>query len=65
MRFAMEHLELDALFVLYPGLKRYTLADRIEVLPATTISEFTGRGSLPRGLCTGQHHANANAAAAG
>ena len=42
MRIAMEDLKLDALFVLYPGLKRYALADRIEVLPATAIGEFTG-----------------------
>ena len=42
MRIAMEHLELDALFVLYPGPQHYALADRTEVLPATTISESTG-----------------------
>lgn len=42
MRIAMEDLKLDALFVLYPGLKRYALADRIEVLPATSIGDFRG-----------------------
>jgi predicted AAA+ superfamily ATPase len=40
MRIAMADLKLDALFVLYPGAKRYTLADRIEVLPATSVAEF-------------------------
>jgi predicted AAA+ superfamily ATPase len=40
MRIAMSDLELDALFVLYPGSKRYALADRIEVLPASAIAEF-------------------------
>ena len=30
MRIAMSDLKLDALFVIYPGPKRYTLADRIE-----------------------------------
>ena len=42
MRIAMADLKLDALFVLYPGAKRYTLADRIEVLPATSIVKFHG-----------------------
>jgi len=42
MRIAMTDLKLDALFVLYPGPKRYSLADRIDVLPATAIAEFTG-----------------------
>lgn len=40
MRIAMADLKLDALFVLYPGVKRYTLANRIEVLPATSVAEF-------------------------
>jgi predicted AAA+ superfamily ATPase len=42
MRIAMTDLKLDALFVLYPGPKRYTLADRIEVLPATAVADFKG-----------------------
>jgi len=42
MRIAMTDLKLDALFVLYPGPKRYALADRVEVLPATAIAEFKG-----------------------
>jgi hypothetical protein len=42
MRIAMADLKLDALFVLYPGVKRYALADRIEVLPAASVADFTG-----------------------
>jgi len=41
MRIAMSDLKLDALVVLYPGSKRYPLGDRIEVLPATAVAEFT------------------------
>jgi len=40
MRIAMSDLKLDVLFVIYPGSKRYTLTDRIEVLPATSVAEF-------------------------
>lgn len=36
MRHAMADLRLDALWVIYPGRLRYTLADRIEVLPFAT-----------------------------
>jgi hypothetical protein len=36
----MTDLKLDALFGLYPGPKRYALADRVEVLPATAVAEF-------------------------
>jgi predicted AAA+ superfamily ATPase len=42
MRIAMADLKLDTLFVLYPGLRRYTLANRVEVLPAASIAEFKG-----------------------
>jgi len=41
MRIAMADLKLDALFVLYPGPKRYSLADHIEVVPAASIAKFT------------------------
>jgi len=40
MHIAIADLKLDALFVLYPGPKRYSLTDRIEVLPAASIAEF-------------------------
>jgi hypothetical protein len=33
MRVAMADLKLDALYVVYPGDRRYTLADRIEAVP--------------------------------
>lgn len=33
MRSALEDLRLDRLFVIYPGLTRYSLADKIEVTP--------------------------------
>ena len=35
MRIAMDDLKLDALYVVHPGNKRYTLAERIEVVPLT------------------------------
>ena len=35
MRTALADLRLDALYVVYPGNKRYTLAERIEVVPLT------------------------------
>ena len=35
-------LKLDALFVLYPGVKRYLLADHVEVPPAASVAEFRG-----------------------
>lgn len=33
MRIAMNDLKLDALYVVYPGLHRYKLADRVEAVP--------------------------------
>ena len=33
MRIAMSDLKLDALYVVYPGLHRYKLADRVEAVP--------------------------------
>ena len=37
MRIAMGDLRLDALYVVYPGNRRYRLADRIEAVP---LAEF-------------------------
>jgi hypothetical protein len=43
MRIALRELKLDALYVVYPGLHRYKLADKVEVvslwavLPKTAI----------------------------
>ena len=33
MRIAMQDLELDALYVVYPGTRRYALAPGVQVLP--------------------------------
>ena len=54
MRIAMSDLALDALYVVYPGDRRYSLADRVEavplaaVLPAGAAARVTGRGSPRR-----------------
>lgn len=40
MRIAMADLKLDQLLVAYPGRKGYTLAERIDVIPATRIAAF-------------------------
>jgi hypothetical protein len=37
MRIALADLGLDHLFVLYPGARRYELADRVTVLPAAEV----------------------------
>jgi uncharacterized protein len=37
MREALKDLELDALYVVYPGDRRYRLADRIEVVPLAAL----------------------------
>jgi predicted AAA+ superfamily ATPase len=43
MRHALDDLELDALWVIYPGRQRYRLHDRVEVLPfATGMATPTG-----------------------
>jgi predicted AAA+ superfamily ATPase len=39
MRIAMHDLKLDALYVVYPGGRRYRLADRIEAVP---LADFVG-----------------------
>jgi hypothetical protein len=33
MQIALHDLELDALYIVYPGERRYRLADRVEVVP--------------------------------
>lgn len=40
MRVAMADLRLDQLLVVYPGDKPYTLADRVQVIPAARVAEF-------------------------
>jgi uncharacterized protein len=37
MRIALEDLKLDRLVVVYPGERRYRLADRVDVLPLTDL----------------------------
>jgi predicted AAA+ superfamily ATPase len=39
MRIAMADLALDALYVVYPGTRRYALGDRIEALPLDALLE--------------------------
>ncbi|HEV8314712.1 MAG TPA: hypothetical protein VGQ23_16745, partial [Burkholderiaceae bacterium] len=37
MRSALEDLSLDALYVAYPGDRRYALADRVEAVPLAAL----------------------------
>ena len=37
MRIAMQDLALDALYVVYPGARRYTLAQRVEAVPLSAL----------------------------
>ena len=37
MRIAMQDLALDALYVVYPGERRYGLADRVEAVPLSAL----------------------------
>ena len=37
MRIALQDLELDALYVVYPGDRRYTLAQRVEAVPLSAV----------------------------
>jgi hypothetical protein len=38
MQIAMEDLKLDRIAVIYPGLKRYPLTDKIEAVPLQELS---------------------------
>lgn len=40
MRIALADLKLDRLLVIYPGDKAYTLAPKVEVVPASSVAEF-------------------------
>jgi hypothetical protein len=40
MRIAMGDLKLERLLVVYPGSRRYTLAEGIEVIPAADVASF-------------------------
>ena len=37
MRIAIQDLALDALYVVYPGDRRYALAPRVEVVPLSAV----------------------------
>jgi hypothetical protein len=39
MTTAMKDLGLEALYVVYPGTRRYPLGDRIEVVPLSTMAQ--------------------------
>ena len=39
MHVALSDLKLDRLFVVYPGLKPFNLAPKVEALPITTLTE--------------------------
>lgn len=41
MRIALEDLALDALLVVYPGDRTYRLAERVQVVPAASVVDFT------------------------
>src|SRR5262245_42432546 len=47
MRIAMDDLKLDRLIVVYPGERRYALADGIEVVP---LAEFASGGPSPANI---------------
>ena len=42
MRIAMDDLRLEQIVVLYPGTKRYSLADRVTAVPLTAVTEGLG-----------------------
>ena len=39
MRIALDDLKLDRLVVVYPGERRYALADRVEVIPLVDLAD--------------------------
>jgi len=48
MRVVMEDLELDRLWVIYPGTRRYTLEEGVECIPLELIgAAFTDRPPPP------------------
>ena len=42
MRIALNDLKLDRLVVVYPGERRYALADRVEVVPLIDLVAASG-----------------------
>ena len=49
MRIALEDLSLERLIVLYPGNRRYPLADRVEAVPLSQLAEADWRSLFPKG----------------
>lgn len=39
IRIALEDLQLERVAVVYPGTRRYALADRVEVVPLSVLAE--------------------------
>ncbi len=42
MRIAMHDLKLDALYVVYPGLHRYTMGEGVEAVPLWAVLPAVG-----------------------
>jgi uncharacterized protein len=47
MRIAMQDLALDALYVVYPGDRRYALAERVEAVPLSALVAWPARATSP------------------
>lgn len=52
MQIALADLDLDHLTVLYPGTRRFSLADRVSVVPLAAVTEGDLRAFMPVGLKT-------------
>lgn len=48
MRIALEDLRLERLVVLYPGNRRYPLAERVEAVPVSLLAETDWRSLFPK-----------------
>lgn len=48
MRIALEDLKLEQLVVLYPGKMHYTLAERVKVVPLSTLAKGDAGAMFPR-----------------
>jgi len=54
MRIALEDLRLERLVVLYPGNRRYPLAERVEAVPVSSLAETDWRGLFPKRPASGR-----------
>ena len=48
MRIALEDLRLERLVVVYPGVRRYPLAERVEAVPISLLAEIDWRKLFPK-----------------